>query len=146
MEGVVRRGIVAGWIASSFGCTSGPTGPPDTGGDDLPYADLTIGDTFAAICATEGSEPEFTAASTRPGGFIDVVHTGYEYPDCGTYTVFVDRPELRRLVLDYGRIGDTAEECSETCVWSFTYVIKVDAGEWVLELLNTHDKVTVIVP
>ena len=59
--------------------------------------------------------------------------------------MFVDRPELRRLMLDYGRIGDTAEACDETCVWTFTYTIKVDSGEWVIELLNTHDKRTVTV-
>jgi hypothetical protein len=136
MEGVVRRGVVAVWLsACGLGCNGGPTGPPDTGGTDLPYADLTIGDTFAAACAADGTVDAFTVTSPQ-SELIEVVHTGYEFPDCGTYTVFVDRPELWRLVLDYGRILDTAEECAQECTWTFSYKIKVDPGDWTIELLN----------
>ena len=145
MEGVVRRGIVAGWIVYAFGCNGGPSGPPDTGGDDLPYGQTGVITDATAAVAADGAASDFTVTSSQPE-LIDVVHTGYEYPDCGTYVVIVDRPELRRLVIDYGRVGDTAEECAETVVWTFTYSIHVDPGTWTIELLNTHESRTVDVP
>jgi hypothetical protein len=143
MERLVRRGLVAGWIVSCVGCNGGPAGPPDTGVDP-PYGQTGVITDAAGMVAVEGAVSEFTVTSTEPER-IDVVHTGYEYPDCGTYIVVVDRPELRRLVVDYGRVGDTAEECGSTAVWTFTYSIHVDPGDWTIELLNTHEKRTVTV-
>ena len=144
MEGVVRRGLAAGWIVSSLGCTGGPNGPPDTGGDDLPYGQTGVITDATGVVASGSAVPEFTVTSTQKE-LIDVVHTGYEYPDCGTYVVVADRPELRRLVIDYARVGDTAEECAQTAVWTFTYSLHVDPGDWTIELLNTQEKRTVTV-
>jgi len=138
----VRRGLVVG-VLVSVGCTSGVPEPIDTG---LHVVDIDTGvnDTFEQHCAATGEKPVFDVSSTVRGR-VDVKHTGFELPDCGEYHVFIEQKQEYWAVLDYGRVGDYNETCPGVCVFTFTYEIGAEDGDWTFQLLTTGETRTVTV-
>jgi hypothetical protein len=134
----VRRGLVVWWVPVSIGCTSGPTDPLDTG-LPRPTLDTQVNDTLEQHCAATGEKPVFDVQSTVSGR-VDVHHLGYELPNCGVFQVYMERKTPLHVILEYGRIEDTAEECPETCIWSFTYQIAAGDGDWTFELRPTGEQ------
>ena len=143
MVHAVRRGLVVWWVPLSIGCTSGIMEPIDTGGH-VSDIDTGVNDTFEQHCATTGETPVFDVSSTVRGR-VDVRHTGFEFPDCAEYHVFIEKKKDRWAVLDYGRVGQYAETCPGTCVFTFSYEIGAEDGDWTFGLLQTGELRTVTV-
>jgi hypothetical protein len=117
--------------------------PIDTGGQ-VADIDTGVNDTFEQHCAATGEKPVFDVSSTVPGR-VDVRHTGFELEDCGEYHVFISKKEEWWAVLEYGRVGEYAETCPGTCVFTFNYEIGAEDGDWTFELLLTGELRTVTV-
>jgi hypothetical protein len=138
----VRRGLFC-WISLLIGCSNGPTDVFDTGGHTVDI-DTGINDTIEQHCAATGEKPVFQVESTVPGR-VDVRHTGYELPNCGVYHVFMEFKEIDWVILEYGRVEDYNEVCTDTCIWTFTYEIAMEEGDWTFELRPSGETRTVTV-